>query len=469
MHIRYKIIRYPLLMVGTIIILLFLSPFLLSWITKTALSVLDGGQVRVNWLNTAEILSSYPRLQFQFSQDIEPEVVTASFYMEPVISGTWNWLEEDLAVWQPDTSILSGQSIRFGFQNPEASLDSNSSRLKSIEWQAFIREPEIVFLKGAGNGKELFKISQNDPEIEIQLTQTDGKIVEFTISPDGEQILFSKSNDRSGLDLWLMNRNGQGQSMILDCGVDRCSSPDWNPVRDDVVFTIEKSGNGTSFLHGELPRLYILNLITGTTTQIIDDVNKVGYDPIWSSRGQWITFWEGMDGGTVILHGSSKEVGFADPSSEDTGCWSPEERYFYYSDVKEEGLPIVSIIYQVEILTGMRDYFTGSDLFDLGYNYYYPVCHPQGQGLLAVVQVDPKIPQRELWWVLPDGSYEVVFNDLSQIVTQFSWSSDGSKVLFLSDSLTGLSDGSKIGIWKTESLSSQQLFSDYVFQVNWLP
>lgn len=469
MHKRRLVFRYPLLMIGIIIIILFFSPFLLSWITKTALSVLDGGQVRANWLNTAEILSSYPRLQFQFSQDIEPEVVITSFNVEPEISGTWRWLEEDLAVWQPDASIPPGQSIHFGFQNPEASLVSNSKRLKSYEWQAFIRDPEIAFLKGVGNGKELFKISPHNPEIEIQLTQTDGKIVDFTVSPDGEQILFSRSNDRLGQDLWIMNRNGQTQTMILDCGDDICSSADWNPLRDEFVFTIEHFSNDTSSLNAELPKPYVLNLISGITTPVMDDDNKVGYDPIWSSRGQWITFWEGMDGGIVILHGTSKEAGFADLSSEDTGCWSPEERFFYYSDVKEEGLPIISIIYQVDILTGLRDYFTGSALFDLGYNYYYPACHPQGQGLLAVVQVDPKIPQRELWWIKPDGSYKVVYDDLSQIMTQFSWSPDGSMVLFLSDSLTGLSDGSKIGIREVESLSSQLLFSDYVFQVHWLP
>jgi dipeptidyl aminopeptidase/acylaminoacyl peptidase len=456
-------------MIGMIIIILFFSPFLLSWMTKTALSVLDGGQVRVNWLNPAEILSSYPRLQFQFSQDIEPEVVNASFYVNPEISGTWSWLEGDLAVWQPDTSIPSGQSIHFGFQNPEASLDSNVSRLKPFEWKAFIREPEIALLKGVGNGKELFRISPENPEIEKQLTQTDGNIVDFTVSPDGEQILFSKLNDRFGLDLWMMNRDGQAQTMILDCGVDRCSSADWNPLRDEIVFTIEKSSDETSFMNPELPKPYVLNLIAGTTSQVMDDDQKVGYDPIWSSKGQWISFWEGVQGGTVIVHGTSKEVGYADPSNEDTGCWSPEERYFYYSDVKEEGLPIVSIIYQVDILTGLRDFYTGSALFDLGYNYYYPVCHPHGQGLLAVVQVDPKIPTRELWWVLSDGSYKVVYDDLSQIVTQFSWSPDGSKVLFLSDSLTELSDGSKIGIWEVETLSSQPSISDHVFQLHWLP
>lgn len=469
MHKRRSVFRYPLLLVGITIIILFFSPFLLSWITKTALSVLEGGQVRANWLNTAEILSSHPRLQFQFSQDIKPEVVNASFYVEPEISGIWSWLEEDLAVWQPDTPIPPGQSIRFGFQNPVASLDSNIGRLKPFEWQAFIREPEIAFLKGVGNGKELFKISPQTPEIEIQLTQTDGKIVDFTVSPDGEQILFSKSNDRSGLDLWLMNRDGQTQTMILECGVDRCSSADWNPLRDEIVFTIEKSNDEASFMNGDLPESYILNLITGTTKPLLNDFQKAGYDPIWSSRGQWITYWEGMDGGIMILHGASKEVGYADPSSQDTGCWSTEERYFYYSDVKEEGLPIVSIIYQVDILTGLRDYYTGSALFDLGYNYYYPACHPQGQGLLAVVQVDPKIPQRELWWIIPDGSHKVVFNDLSQIATQYSWSPDGNSVLFLRDLLTGLADGSQMVIWNQIAGGELIQLTDQVFNLRWLP
>lgn len=469
MHKRRPLFWYPLLLVGFIIIILFFAPFLLDWVTKTGISVLDGFQVRANWINSAETISSYPRLQFQFSQDVKPEIVTASFFMEPEITGTWSWLEADLATWQPDESIPSGQSFRFGFQKPDPALDPNMRGLKPLEWQAFIREPEIAFLKAVGTGKELFKVSPNNPDIDIQLTQTDESIVDFSVSPNGEQILFSRPNDRSGLDLWLMDRDGQGPTMVLDCGADRCTSADWNPVRDEIVFTIEKSGNETSFINGELPIPYILNLISGTTTPLFKDLQKSGYDPLWSSRGQWISFWEGIEGGIMIMHATSKEVGFLDPFSEDTGCWSPEERYFYYSDVKEEGLPIVSIIYQVDILTGKRDYFTGSDLFDLGYNYYYPVCHPQGQGLLAVVQVDPKIPQRELWWIKLDGTYQKIFTDLTQMVTQYSWSPDGNRVLFLRDTLAGLADGSQMVIWNQNTEGEMIQLADQVFKSRWLP
>ena len=170
-----------------------------------------------------------------------------------------------------------------------------------------------------------------------------------------------------------------------------------------------------------------------------------------------------------MLQAGSRESGVSDSSAEDTGCWSPEERYFYYSDVRDEGLPIVSIIYQVDILTGLLDYFTSSDLFDLGYNYYYPVCHPGGRGLLTVVQVDPKIPQRELWWIQQDGSYQVISSDLSQMVTQFSWHPDGNRVLFLQDSLAGLADGSQMLIWNPGHDDAMLALADQVFRPHWLP
>lgn len=473
LHNKRTFFRYPLLLVAVIIILLFFSPYLLSTVTKTALSILDGFQVRANWLNTAELISASPRLQFQFSQSIEAAMVSASFYSVPEIEGTWTWQEGDLATWQPKYPFTAGQMLRFGFRDVGDQNDASYQKLKAVDWQAFIREPEIVFLKGVAEGKELFIMTPALPDAEIQLTQSGGAIVDFTVSPDGEQILFSRMNGKNGIDLWLMDRDGQGQNLLMDCGVDRCTAPDWNPVRDEIIFSLQSAQGIGSGMDWDLPRPYLLNLISGTSIPFLEDHTKPGYDSIWSSRGQWVSVWEGMDQGVVVMHANSKEIGFRDPTSEDTGCWSPEERYFYYSDVKEEGLPIVSIIYQVDILTGLRDYYTGSELFDLGFNYYYPVCHPGGQGLLTAVQVDPKIPQRELWWIQKDGSYQVISSDLSQMVTQFSWHPNGKQVLFLRDTLAGLGDGSQMLIWdpnEDEEDKHEMLpLADQVFNLRWLP
>ena len=312
-------------------------------------------------------------------------------------------------------------------------------------------------------------MTPDSPAQLTKLSDTNGMVFDFTVSPDGEQILYSQWNEQSGMDLWLMNRDGENPIMILNCGENRCSTLNWNPEQDEIVFTIEEMIPGNNDKSWDLPKPFLLNLITGITQILLTDPNQFAYDPVWSSKGQWVTIWKGSGRGIEIIHSDSKTPIFTDSSSEDTGCWSPDERYFFYSNVREEGLPIVSIIYSVEILTGQRDFFTASELFDLGYNYYYPDCHPLGNGVIAAVQVDPKIPQRELWWIKPDGSFQKISDDLSLMITQYSWSPDGTRISYLRDTLTGLADGSEMILWETGNSEELTTMVDGVYSIRWIP
>jgi hypothetical protein len=466
---KKKIYKNPIFIFLMVVTILFLSPFIITFITKTVINLLDGFQVRAQWVNATEVISISPKLQFQFSQDVDPQFIADSFITDPQVTGLWIWLEEDLAIWQSEELIPFGQLLRFGFETIEIEELSDLPKLKPIEWHSYIREPEIGILKAESGGKELFRMAPHSPSTLTRLTNTNGMVIDFTVSPDGEQILFSQRNEQSGIDLWLIDRNGEEPKMILNCGSDRCSSLNWNPKRDEIVFTIEESILENDEMTWDLPVPFILNLVTGETQSIFKDPNQIGYDPVWSSNGQWVTVWKGMNKGIEIIHSGSKTPIFSDSSSEDTGCWSPDERYFFYSNVREEGLPIVSIIYRVEILTGQRDFFTGSELFDLGYNYYYPACYPAGNGVMAAVQVDPKIPQRELWWIKTDGTFQKISDDLSLMVTQYSWSPDGNRVSFLRDTLTGLADGSEIILWDFSNSEVIQTMVDGVYNIQWIP
>jgi WD40 repeat protein len=428
------------------------------------LSIIDGFQVRVNWMNQSEVISGRPNFQFHLSQEVAVDDLEKSFFIQPETEGTWQWMEDDLVTWSPDSYLDPGQMIHFGF-NQEKSSDEN---IKSIQWQVFIRQPEIIYLKSVAEGKEIFSLSAESPEIVKQLTQTNGMIDNFTVSPDGEQILFTQTNTDLGIDFWIMNRNGENPTLVLNCEMDRCTNPAWNPVRDEIVFTIEKHRTVNQNQSWDIPTPYTLNLVSGIIEPVLKDSSSTGYDPTWSARGQWVTYWQGPDRGIQIVHAVSKNPVFQDPTSDDTGCWSPDERYFYYSNVREEGLPIVSTIYQVEILSTKRDFFTRGELFDLGFNYYYPVCHPKGDGLMAVVQIDPKIPYRELWWIKPDNSYSKIYSDLTMMVTQFVWSPNGIQGIFLRDTLLGLVDGSEIVLWDVNH-PEPKTFEDHVFKIQWLP
>ena len=455
----------PIILFFVVVILLFFSPFVLSWISKTAVFLVDGRQDRIQWLNQNEEISSLPGLQFIVPDGIDANIIEDSFYLKPDIPGTWNWLEDDLVVWQPNQPLPTGLVIQFGF----VQTDSHQSKLKSVSWDANVRFPEIVILQSLESGQEIFSLSISEPESVKQLSNTQGLVIDFAVSPDGEQIIFSQTNSKLGADLWLMDRDGNVVNMVLDCGADRCFSLDWNPIRDDILFTIEKNISTNSQTSWDFPKPQILNLVNGSTQPVLNDPTAVAYDPIWSSKGQWITFWRGENRGIEIVHAFSKETLFQDPQSDDTGCWAPNERYFYYSNVREEGIPIVSIIYQVEILSTQQNIFTGSELYALGYNYYYPECHPQGEGLMVVVQVDPLIPQRELWWIKPDNSYTKIYSDLTKMVTQFRWSPDGSQGVFLRDTLAGLTDGAEIVLWQADEPEKLITFQDNVYKIEWLP
>ncbi len=455
----------PIIFLFVVVIILFFSPFILSWISKTTVFLVDGRQRRTQWLNQNEEISSLPSLQFIVPDGIEAKIIEDSFHIKPEILGTWTWLEDDLVVWQPDQPLPIGQAVQFGFEQ----TDSQQPKLKSVNWDANVRSPEIVFLQAVESGKEIFSLSLAEPESVKQLSNTQGLVIDFAVSPNGEQIIFSQTNSQLGADLWLMDRDGKASNMVLDCGVDQCSNLDWHPIRDEILFTIEKNIATNSQSSWDFPSPQILNLVDGSTQPVLKDPLSYAYDPVWSSNGQWITFWRGENLGIEIVHALSKETIFRDIRSDDTGCWSPNERYFYYSKVPEEGIPIVSIIYQLEIFTVQQSFYTGSDLYELGYNYYYPECHPQGEGLMAVVQVDPLIPQRELWWINSDNSYTKVYSDFTKMVTQFKWSPDGRQGIFLRDTLAGLADGAEIVLWQAEEPQKLINFQDKVYKIEWLP
>lgn len=455
----------PILSLIVVVIVLFLSPFILSWLSKTLVFFVDNRQTRIQWMNPQEEISSVASFQFFIPNELEEEIVEESFFISIPVEGDWNWLEDDLVVWQPSEPLPADHNVEFGF---DPSI-SQSNKIKKATWQTTIRNPKIIYLQNVESGRALFSFSPEQPEMINQLTPSEGFIIDFSISPNGEQIIFSQENSKSGVDLWVTDRKGEKVSLVLDCGEDRCSNLDWNPRRDEIVFTIEKRITDPSHNRWDEPRPYLLNLVTGDSQLLFNDPYKVAFDPVWSSRGQWISLWNGENQGIEIVHSTSKKSILVDESSDDTGCWSPDERYFYYSKVREEGLPIVSIIYEVEIFSLQEEFFTGSDLFDLGYNYYFPECHPSGEGIMAIVQVDPVIPFRELWWIKADNSYEKIYSDLTKMVTQFKWSPDGTQGIFLRDTLAGLADGSEIVLWQAEEPEKLITFQDNVSKIEWLP
>lgn len=99
-------------------------------------------------------------------------------------------------------------------------------------------------------------------------------------SPDGSRIAFG-SND--GL-LYLYRVEDATSEIIFRHKSLQAGFPEWSPGGSSLAFSAWEQAS-----HGP-PNIYLLDLRTGLTTQLTDDVNTVDRFPVWSPSGRWVAF-----------------------------------------------------------------------------------------------------------------------------------------------------------------------------------
>ena len=125
-------------------------------------------------------------------------------------------------------------------------------------------------------------------------------VLDYEASPDGSQIVYSIANSQGGADLWIMDRQGEAQRILLDCGVDICSSPSWSLLTAELVFTRQSTVQDAE-TNRAISRLWLLDLHNETISPLLSDVDLNASDPMFSPNGQWISFWNEDTRGIQIV------------------------------------------------------------------------------------------------------------------------------------------------------------------------
>lgn len=412
-------------------------------------------------------ISPYGSLSFTFSKPIKAEALQQLFTISPQVDGIWTMDDSTHATWRSTSPIPSGTPVIFGFAAGVVGEDGESFH-DDIQWNSIVRSPAILYLKMFDDGKELYRIELAEPANESQFSDSDRQIYDFAVSADGEQVAYSAINADGGVDLWIQARDGNKAKKILDCSYDHCTTPAWSPDRKTILFTREKVLTKGGNLGA--PRVWMITLATGNARQFFDDDQMIGYGAAYSPDGSWIHYWDGVSGGIQLFQVADGSGYLISTQSGNTGSWSADSRYLYFTDIRTGIYGYRSILYRSEVETRNVELVLGGNTDDSGASYEHPMISPDGSYLVLSVQRNVQIPGREIEiYTNEPAPFMNLADDLSMIFSQYSWSSDSTSILYSGDYLTDLRDGAQIWIFDLQTGDRQPILDDGAVFPEWLP
>lgn len=108
-------------------------------------------------------------------------------------------------------------------------------------------------------------------------------------SPDGQHIVFSASTGRSAQDLWTINRDGSGLSLLAD-GVSELTEPAWSPDGEAIAFVSSSNDPDAADSVEWNEDIYVMDAAGGPSERITSLPGNDHWPPAWSPDGRQLAF-----------------------------------------------------------------------------------------------------------------------------------------------------------------------------------
>jgi Tol biopolymer transport system component len=417
----------------------------------------------------AGTVAAWGRLVMEFDQPMRGESVREHFRVEPPVSGRVE-SEGHLAWFIPDQAFEPG--VRYT-ASLEAGAISQSSRAtqETERWSFSVRAPWVVYVAPATGGPpELWRAPADGSGTPERLTQTGGKVFDFAISRDSEQIIYSAVNEQGGMDLWIMpttaGPTAAGARLLVNCGADRCTVPAWSPDGQRVAFSREEVGLAPGAPHGP-PRVWTVAVAAGTAAALYQDSQVLGYGPAWSPDGQRLAFFDGSAGGIRVLEIETSEEMVLSSWMGLVGSFSPDSQQMYFNDVRMLENQVSSALY-------LADFNTGDVSVPFGENapwsdYGVPAWTPDGQWLALSLRDDSDSPGKQMWLMRPNGAEaRAITSDPSYTHSAYRWNPWGTALVVQRVPLGTPFPKPELVVWSAVSGETQVVAVDGTL-AQWMP
>ena len=409
-----------------------------------------------------ETISAKGAVVIEFAQPMNRASVESGFRIDPEIEGRYFWQANTLT-FAPSEPFA--RNVTYMATVIKGVLAESGQAVKAdVAWRFTAREPQVVYIAPASEAHELWvKDLEGEPRA---LTATNGGIYDFAVAPDGESIAYTVVNESGGSDVWLMNRDGSTQWVVVECASDRCTAPDWSPDGRRIAYSRESAGIAPGAPNGP-PRVWIFDRMSGASSPLYQDSQLLGYGPSWSPDGKRLAAWDGSVGSIRVVELNTGDTLLLKSQSGVVGAWSPDGETMLFNDLSFVSEQPYVKLYAADFAT--KEVRPAFDDERQVVDYSVPVWSPDGLWLAAGLKTAASGLGSQLWIMRPDGSEaRVVAGDPQYTYGAYRWSLWSDALIFQRFALGVPFARPEILMWSIEDGSIRVIAEDASLPA-WLP
>jgi Tol biopolymer transport system component len=401
-------------------------------------------------------------LGIQFGIPVDPVNAQKHIIFDPLLVGNFTWVGNTAYFW-PYEPLSEGQVYTVRVDAGIQTSDNRALR-SGAEWQVRVRAAEAVYL-APSRGPDLWRV---DPQggAPQQLTNSGGLVFDYAVAPDGESLVYSRYDEQGGVSLWRVDRNGDDDHLLLDCGADWCINPAFSPDGRQLAYARKLAAISEGSSPG-VPRIWLMDLESLDTQRLYANPDIGGGEPAWSQDGRYLAFFDGIANGLHLANLVTHQDRVLPVEMGMTARWSPDSLSLLYTNIVVEETYAYETVFRYAVPTQQISLALGEDALPLDYS---PVAFSaDGQWLVVGVREITGGPARQMWLMGADGSdRQAVTQDPLVNTSAFSWSPGGEQVLYQSLALGSSSAAPQVMVWDRVS-GAHKLLSADATRPSWLP